>query len=160
MVFRVTFALIYILKWKCRYCCIKKYRVQSVNLLDEFKKIKKATNDAGESTDDEQINEELDKLYAENKDRIGSMIDETMPLSEGRNQKSRAELHDMSIAYMAKKNQKEEEESDQDYDFKEFDDAEVEEAEDRIYSTYKKKQNRGEVIDPDELADIAGNVPV
>lgn len=53
MVFRVTFALIYILKWKCRYCCIKKYKVQSVNLLDEFKKIKKATNDAGESTDDE-----------------------------------------------------------------------------------------------------------
>ena len=88
------------------------------------------------------------------------MIDETMPLSEGRAMKSRAELHDMSIAYIAKKNQKEEEESDQDYDFKEFDDAEVEEAEDRIYTTYKKKQNRGEVIDPDELADIAGNVPV
>ena len=65
------------------------------------------------------------------------MIDETMPLSEGRAMKSRAELHDMSIAYMAKKNQKEEEESDQDYDFKEFDDAEVEEAEDRIYTTYK-----------------------
>ena len=28
VVFRVTFAAIYILGWKCRYCCVKRYVVQ------------------------------------------------------------------------------------------------------------------------------------
>lgn len=37
VVFRIFFAVIYILKWKCRYCCSKKYKVNRVNLLDEFK---------------------------------------------------------------------------------------------------------------------------
>jgi len=155
--FRVIFAIIYILKWKCRYNCLGSYKVAQVNLLDEFKKIKK-TSAGGESTDDEEINKELDKLYEENKDRIGSMADESM-MRSSMHEKSRRQLHDETIGYIAKKDAKEHE-SDEDYDFKEFEDAEVEEAEDRIYSEYKKRQAVGEAIDPDELADIAGNVPI
>ena len=37
VVFRVLFATIYILKWKCRYNCMKKYKVQHRNLLQDFK---------------------------------------------------------------------------------------------------------------------------
>ena len=108
VVFRVTFAVIHILKWKCRYTCSKHYKVENVNLLEEFKKIKKTNQ--GESTDDEEINQQLDKLYEENKERIGSMIDETMMHSSfHREAKSRAQLHDMTIDYMAKKDQQEHE---------------------------------------------------
>ena len=45
-------------------------------------------------------------------------------------------MHDATIDYIAKKDAQANE-SDEDYDFKEFEDAEVEEAEDRIYSEYK-----------------------
>ncbi len=60
--FRVTFATIYILKWKCRYNCSSKYKISKVNLTQEFKDIKKKSAD-GESTDDEIMNQELDKVY-------------------------------------------------------------------------------------------------
>lgn len=41
VLFRFFFASIYILKWKCRYNCSKSYKVQKINLLQEFKNIKK-----------------------------------------------------------------------------------------------------------------------
>ena len=68
---------------------------------------------------------------------------------------------DVTMDHYAKHGPKDKEDaSDEDYDFKEFEDAEVEEAEDRIYSEYKKRQNAGEAIEPDELAELAGNVPI
>ena len=45
VVFRVTFATIYICKWKCRYNCSSKYKVKRANLQNEFKKIKSDTED-------------------------------------------------------------------------------------------------------------------
>ena len=62
VLFRVFFATIYILKWKWRYNCVGQYKVKSRNLQEEVSKIKKQTEN-GESTDDEEIRAELDKIY-------------------------------------------------------------------------------------------------
>ena len=62
VIFRLFFATIYILKWKWLYCCNSKYKVRKRNLLNDFKDIKKKHRE-GESTDDEIMNEELDKVY-------------------------------------------------------------------------------------------------
>jgi len=75
--FRVTFAVIYILKWKCRYNCVGKYKVKERNLTLEVKKLKKHAEN-GESTDDEAINEELNKYYEQNKDDISRKLDESV----------------------------------------------------------------------------------
>ena len=62
VVFRVFFATIYIVMWKCRYNCNSKYKVSSRNLTADFKAIKKSSKN-GESTDDEEIEEELARIY-------------------------------------------------------------------------------------------------
>jgi len=41
VVFRFTFALIYVLKWQCRYLHNKKYKINEHNLESKFKKMKK-----------------------------------------------------------------------------------------------------------------------
>lgn len=46
--------------------------------------------------------------------------------------------HDATIDYISRKDA-EAEASDEDYDFREFEDAGVEEAEDRIYNEYRKR---------------------
>ena len=77
VLFRVTFAVIYILKWKCRYNCVSKYKVQERNLTQEVKQLKKSAEN-GESTDDEEINEELNKYYEQNMDAISRKLDESI----------------------------------------------------------------------------------
>lgn len=149
VLFRLIFSLMYILKWKCRYTCSKKYKVKQQNLLHEFKQIKKTSKD-GESTDDEEMEEEIAKLYEQNREGIDQST---------RRDISRRELHDATVDYIAKKDLHDNE-SDEDYDFKEFEGAEVEEAEDRIYSVYKMRQKAGEAIDPDEMAELAGDIPI
>jgi hypothetical protein len=54
VVFRVFFAILYLLLWRCRYGCFKSYEVKTFNLEDEFKRVKKSSVD-GDSTDDEQM---------------------------------------------------------------------------------------------------------
>ena len=56
-----------------------------------------------------------------------------------------AEKIEQAIAFVNQ--QKNEEDDDSDYDQKDFVDAEVEEAEDRIYSEYKRAQADGAVMD-------------
>lgn len=58
VVFRVFFGLLYVLKWQCRYCCNKKYKVTEYNLEQQFKKLKKNRENA-ESTDDRDDREHL-----------------------------------------------------------------------------------------------------
>ena len=53
VVFRVFFALLHTCKWKWRFCCSKKYRIESYNLEKAFRKLKKESRTGGESTDDE-----------------------------------------------------------------------------------------------------------
>lgn len=131
VVFRVLFASIYICKWKCRYCCSKKYKVPHRNMIHDFKTIKKNSKN-GESTDDEEIEAELKQIYEKNKQEIQRNASE--------NQTDQASMVDTTLAFVNRRNRQEDEvnESDEDYDFKEFEPAEVEEAEDRIYTEYKR----------------------
>ena len=61
VVFRVVFAAIYILMWKFRYNFMEKYKVSKRNLLVDFSAIKKKCKN-GLSSDDEEIEEELEKI--------------------------------------------------------------------------------------------------
>ena len=143
VIFRITFATIYICKWKFRYCCGKEYNVATRNLKLEMKNIKKTGN--GESSDDEILEEQLNKVFEKNSDAIGRRLDETRALATEGDEMSRR--HDETLAFISRKQAREEQESDEDYDFRELEDAEVEEAEDRIYSEYKNLRDEGRVMD-------------
>ena len=64
--FRFIFASLYILGWKCKYCCLRAYRVQYHDLTGEFKRIKTRTNAHGESTDDEEMDEKVHTIFKTN----------------------------------------------------------------------------------------------
>ena len=68
---RVTFASIHIIKWKFRYCLNKDYKIERKNLAVETKKLRK--NGSGESTDEEELVEQLESIYEKNKDKISRM---------------------------------------------------------------------------------------
>ena len=53
VVFRVIFAIFYVLKWQWRFAYNKNYQINTYNLEREFKALKK-NKDAIESSDDEQ----------------------------------------------------------------------------------------------------------
>lgn len=114
----------------------------------DFKKIKRTSQ--GESTDDEEIEKELNKIYEQNKNEIDrNQTSNPMEQSMGPHAGDVSKL-DQTLAFVAKTGKKEDE-SDEDYDFNEFEDAGVEEAEDRIYSEYKRKQADGQVMDEQVL---------
>ena len=70
VMFRVTFAVIYILNWKFKYTCLRKYRVQHHDLQGEFKRIKGRTNAHGESTDDEEMEEKVHTIFKTNEKAV------------------------------------------------------------------------------------------
>ena len=51
VVFRFVFALLYVMKWQCRYLHSKKYKIDEYNLESKFKKLKK-NKEQQESSDD------------------------------------------------------------------------------------------------------------
>jgi len=104
----------------------------------DYKKIKRTSE--GESTDDEEIEAELKKIYEQNRNEIEAeenQMEHSMYQGVGGERGDVSKL-DQTLAFLHKTGKKEDE-SDEDYDFKEFEDAGVEEAEDRIYSVYKQK---------------------
>ena len=70
VVFRVTFALCYVCKWNCRYCCNKKYQFPEINLEAKFKEYKKQATTGEESTDDEEILAQAKSLFKKNEKKI------------------------------------------------------------------------------------------
>ena len=58
----------------------KNVKVTPQNLIEEFKKIKRDTKDGGESTDDEHITRELDRLYEKNRNEISQRMDDSSML--------------------------------------------------------------------------------
>lgn len=155
VVFRVLFATIYICKWKCRYNCSKKYKVRFRNMIADLKTIKKNSKN-GESTDDEEMEEKLNQIYEKNKQEIIRKSQQSGFTHE------MSGVHDQTLAFVGERQKEEDEqnESDEDYDFKEFEPAGVEEAEDRIYTEYKKRQGDGTVMDESVIKNLAGNVPI
>ena len=82
-------------------------------------------------------------------ERAGSIVTESM--RDGENNRL---IHDMTIDFMQAEGR--DEHSDSDDDFREFEGAEVEEAEDRIYQEYKKHGR----LDESAIQDLAGNADV
>ena len=72
VVFRVLFAAIYIIGWKCRYCCFKNYTIKEQNLDKNFKKLKENADREGgaDSTDDEEILQECNKIFKTHEKKI------------------------------------------------------------------------------------------
>lgn len=99
---------------------------------------------------------ELNKIYEKNKQEIIRKSQQS-----GIHHDETSGIHDQTLAFVNDRNNKEDEnESDEDYDFKEFENAGVEEAEDRIYTEYKKRQGDGTVMDESVIKNLAGNVPL
>lgn len=61
VVFKVFFAILYVLKWQCRYMRNPKYQISAYNLEMNFKKMKKNAN-AAESSDDREDREHIAKI--------------------------------------------------------------------------------------------------
>lgn len=59
-VFAITFAALYMAKWKCRYWCSSAYSVQSQDLKAEFERVEREN---GESSDEEKMDELLTSYY-------------------------------------------------------------------------------------------------
>lgn len=109
------------------------------------------------------MGDELDKLYEQNKDAISRKMDESRYIGSEYSMPQRRQ--DETLLFVQKRDakaakNKKAQESDEDYDFNEFEDAEVEEAEDMIYSEYKKRQAVGEAVDENVLHALAGDVPL
>ena len=63
VVFRVTFAVLHTCKWRWRFAINKKYQIQEYNLEKNFKELKKQARTGGESSDDELMEEEAEKIF-------------------------------------------------------------------------------------------------
>lgn len=62
VVFRVIFGGLYVLKWKWRYNCDKKYKIKQYNLERSWKRMRDKEKDDCFSTDDELIYKECERL--------------------------------------------------------------------------------------------------
>ena len=124
VLFRVIFAYIYICKWNCRYCCSSKYSVRKLNMQNEYKRIKDNAKNDEESTDDEEIEAQVKKIIESKKYELGE------------NERDASVLHNKVLTLIKK--EQDDIVKDDDYDFRDFENAEIEEAEDRIYSEYKR----------------------
>ena len=142
VMFRVIFAVIYILNWKFKYTCFRRYRVQYHDLQAEFKRLKSgAANVHGESTDDEEMEEKVHTIFKTNEEKVRKKMHQRRDSRTGSETKHEVNIHDATIEFMHEENVENPEDSDDDY--REFEDADIEEAEDRIYSEYKKRKQLG-----------------
>jgi hypothetical protein len=66
--FSITFALLYLAKWKFRYWFDPKYAVTLQNLEEEFRRVKREN---GESSDEDKMDEMLNSYYHDNEQEIG-----------------------------------------------------------------------------------------
>jgi hypothetical protein len=124
VVFRIFFATFYVLGMKLRYCCSKKYKTKRLNLEAEFKKVKSKSKD-GYSTDDEVIEEKLNRIFQDNEPNIAKNA------AEG------VDAHEATMEFMCQESNAHE---DSDDDNREFLDATVEEAEDRLRNAYRRNK--------------------
>ena len=134
VVFRVFFATLHTCKWKWRFCCSKKYRIESYNLEKAFRKLKKESRTGGESTDDEQMEEEAEKIFAKNEAAITAVASRVgihdVNTYEGRVEAALEFAHDNAELQSQK--------SDSDEEMLDFVKADLEEVEDNLVKAYRK----------------------
>lgn len=135
VVFRVFFSGLYILNWKLKYLLCSPYRVKYYDLQAEFKKIKSKTNVHGDSTDDEEMDEKVHTIFKANEKAVRKKIRKLEDV-EGTKQ----DIHDATLNFIQKNGAKGTESDSENGDFS---DADIEEAEDRVYKEYKKRKLAG-----------------
>ena len=119
--FAITFALLYLAKWKFRYWFDPKYAVTLQNLEEEFRRVKR---EDGESSDEDKMDEMLNSYYHDNEQEIGQNLDRHRALEK-------------TLAKIRLDDKPE----DSDDDVFEFEDAKVEETEDKLVLEFNKKQD-------------------
>ena len=95
--FRVFFAILHTIKWKWRFCCNKKYKIQEYNLEAAFKKLKKEARTGGDSTDDEDMAKQAEELFNKHSKAITSHASvrfHDVDTYEGRQEAAMAYAHD------------------------------------------------------------------
>ena len=102
VMFRFTFAALYILNWKIKYCCCRSYRVKHHDLQAEFKRIKARTNVHGESTDDEEMEEKVHTIFKTNEKAVRKKM-KRGDSETGENQK-KVDIHDATFEFMNDEN--------------------------------------------------------
>ena len=157
-IFRFFFGSLYLLKWKYYYNCVPTYKNFTIDMKKEYAQIRK---DAEESTDDEKIETEINKIFDKNKDKIRetSVVSKSVVNLRNLENNAQDDVNNMTLAYIAKSQILHSlEDKDKDYDLSEFVEADIEEAEDRIYNEYKKFKQMGKPIAPESIAALAGDV--
>jgi pyruvate-formate lyase-activating enzyme len=66
----VTFAILHTCKWQCRYCRNKKYKITEYNLEKSFKELKKSAKCGGDSSDDEMMEQEADRIFRQHESTL------------------------------------------------------------------------------------------
>ena len=137
VVFKVFFAILFVLKWQCRYATNKNYKISEYNLERTFKELKKGKEDA-ESTDDVEDRRYLNNVTMR---REKTIKHKSRHLYEagGRRKLAKAEMLNQ-----AKKIVLEDDillnNDDSDDDRMDFVDAEIQEITDRIVREYRRKK--------------------
>ena len=137
VVFRVFFGLMYVIKWQCRYCCNKKYKVSEYNLEQQFKKLKKNKENA-ESSDDVKDREHLISVAHE---RTQILKKKSKRLVRGQQNKkiSKKTMLDETKRLLMEEDVATQMD-DSDDDRLEFVDAEDEEVTDKVVREFKRKR--------------------
>ena len=148
VVFRVLFATLYLAKWKWRYCCNKRYSVNTYNMEKQFKKIKATAKSGGMSTDDEEVIERVRDLYKAKQKKINKK----KKLHDGMTERQKLEatldwVHEKDIKDNMKRKGK----------LEQFAFADVEEVEDKLI---ERKKLHGKFLTQDEVVRISNNVNV
>ena len=143
--FRVFFASIYIGMWKCRYNCSRKYRIKPFKIEEtetaaadqEQYPAKKSKYDE-ESSDEEMYGRAIQAMQETGDTR--SRISVSPIISpDGTQAGSSNDYVGTQTVVQTESDCKED-----DYAFKDLCDAEIEEAEDRIYNEYRRRVDHGE----------------
>ena len=138
------------IKWKWRYTFNKNYKISQFNLEKNFKELKNKYRTGGESSDDEAMEVEADKIYRQHertiKERANANGIHNIMTAEGRTNAALDYMHDNNVKQQV---------IDDDSDDVEFENAAIEEVEDQLLKAHKKSKKP---LDPDVISKISATV--
>jgi len=147
----VTFAILHTMKWQCRYCRNKKYNIKEYNLEKSFKELKKSAKVGGESSDDEMMEVEADRIFRQHEQTLKRKA--RNPKTSGEiDLDSEAGRRNAAFDFIHKGMTKEDSDDSDGLDFQR---AEAEEVEDQLLAAHKKA-NRP--LHAHEVASISSKV--
>lgn len=136
VIFRVFFAVLYVIKWQCRYSNSTKYMIQEYNLESEFRKLKK-NKDQQESSDDKEDIEFLEEKAKRHKRTLKKQAKKRLRQSDGNLKISKREKLDETKRLILEADMKSNIDSDDDR--MDFIDPIDEEQTDRLVNAFRKK---------------------